>query len=133
MKMTQSEKARQQYRKMTQTPVTRLVLTLSVPTIISMLVSNIYNIADTYFVSSISTSASGAVGIVFALMAIIQAFGFMIGHGSGSLVSLSLGGKDIERAKKIASSAFFALISAHLQISSTEPSMPRVPVSTHRS
>ena len=102
--------AEQQYKKMTQTPVTRLVLTLSVPTIISMLVSNIYNIADTYFVSSISTSASGAVGIVFALMAIIQAFGFMIGHGSGSLVSLSLGGKDIERAKKLASSAFFAAL-----------------------
>ena len=63
MKATQSEKAEQQYKKMTQTPVTRLVLTLSVPTIISMLVSNIYNIADTYFVSSISTSASGAVGV----------------------------------------------------------------------
>ena len=110
MKATQSEKAEQQYKKMTQTPVTRLVLTLSVPTIISMLVSNIYNIADTYFVSSISTSASGAVGIVFALMAIIQAVGFMIGHGCGSLVSLSLGGRDVERAKRLASSAFFAAL-----------------------
>ena len=95
---------------MTQTPVTKLVLALSVPTVISMLVSNIYNIADTYFVSSIGTSASGAVGIVFALQAIIQAFGFMIGHGAGSLVSLSLGGKDVERAKKLASSAFFAAL-----------------------
>ena len=110
MKANASEKAEKQFRKMTQTPVTRLILTLSVPTVISMLVSNIYNIADTYFVSSISTSASGAVGIVFALMAIIQAFGFMIGHGSGSLVSLSLGGKDVERARTIASSAFFAAL-----------------------
>ncbi len=110
MKINQSEKAEQQFRKMTQTPVTSLVLKLSVPTIISMLVSNIYNIADTYFVSSISTSASGAVGIVFALMAIIQAFGFMIGHGAGSLVSMSLGGRDIELAKKLASSAFFAAL-----------------------
>ena len=110
MKTTQSERAEQQFRKMTQTPVTKLVLTLSVPTVISMLVSNIYNIADTYFVSSIGTSASGAVGIVFALMAIIQAFGFMIGHGTGSLVSLSLGAKDVELAKKLASSAFFAAL-----------------------
>jgi putative efflux protein, MATE family len=110
MKSNPSEKAERQFRKMTQTPVTRLIVSLSVPTVISMMVSNIYNIADTYFVSSIGTSASGAVGIVFALQAIIQAFGFMIGHGSGSLVSLSLGGKDIERAKKIASSAFFAAL-----------------------
>ena len=110
MNKNHSEKAEQQFIKMTQTPVTHLVLSLSVPTVISMLVSNIYNIADTYFGSSIGTSASGAVGIVFALMAIIQAFGFMIGHGSGSLVSLSLGAKDVERAKKIASSAFFAAL-----------------------
>ena len=107
MNSTQNEKAERQFIKMTQTPVTKLVFSLSVPTIISMLVSNIYNIADTYFVSSIGTSASGAVGIVFALQAIIQAFGFMIGHGCGSLVSMSLGAKDIERAKKLASSGFF--------------------------
>ena len=109
-KYSRSDSAEKQFDKMTRTPVTKLVLTLSVPTIISMLVSNIYNIADTYFVSSISTSASGAVGIVFALMAIIQAFGFMIGHGSGSLVSLSLGERNVERAKKLASSAFFAAL-----------------------
>lgn len=105
--MNQSEV---QFQKMTRTPVTRLVFSMSVPTVISMLVSNIYNLADTYFVSSIGTSASGAVGIVFALMAIIQAFGFMVGHGAGSLVSLSLGAKDIDRAKRIASSAFFAAL-----------------------
>ena len=110
MKTIQSEKSELQFNKMTRTPVTKLVLSLSVPTIISMLVSNIYNIADTYFVSSISTSASGAVGIVFALMAIIQAFGFMVGHGAGSLVSLSLGARNIEQAKKIASTAFFSAL-----------------------
>ena len=110
MKTHQAETTEQQFKKMTQTPVTRLVVSLSVPTIVSMLVSNIYNIADTYFVSSIGTSASGAVGIVFALIAIIQAFCFMIGHGAGSLVSLSLGAKDVERAKRIASSAFFAAL-----------------------
>ena len=97
-----------QYQMLTQTPVPRLVVKMSVPTVISMLVTNIYNIADTYFVSSIGTSASGAVGIVFALMAILQAMGFMMGHGSGSLISMKLGAKDVDAAKRLASTAFFS-------------------------
>ena len=76
----------QQFRKMTETPVEKLILSLGVPTIISMLAANIYNLADTYFVGTISTSASGATGVVFGLMAILQAFGFMLGHGSGTLL-----------------------------------------------
>lgn len=95
---------------MTETPVAKLVFQMSVPTVISMLVTNIYNLADTYFVSSIGTSASGAVGIVFALMAILQAVGFMMGHGSGSLISMKLGAKDIPAAKKLASTAFFTAL-----------------------
>lgn len=101
---------------MTQTPIPRLILSLSIPTVISMLITNIYNLADTYFVSRISTSASGAVGIVFALMAILQAVGFMLGHGSGSLISLKLGAKDISAAKRLASTAFFGAISIGLLI-----------------
>lgn len=89
----EQERARAQYRKMVQTPVDRLIITLAVPTIISMMVTNIYNTADTYFVSRLGTSASGAVGIVFALMAFYQAVGFMCGHGSGSFVSRFLGAK----------------------------------------
>lgn len=76
--------AEQQYNRMVKTPVSKLILSLSIPTIVSMLVTNIYNMADTYFVGTISTSASGATGIVFGLMAILQAFGFMFGHGAGS-------------------------------------------------
>ena len=71
----------EQYKKMTETPVAGLILSLAVPTVISMLVSAIYNSADAYFVSRIGTSASGAVGVVFSLMAIIQAIGFTIGMG----------------------------------------------------
>ena len=74
------------YRKMTEMPVNKLILSLCVPTVISMLITTIYNAADTYFVSKISVSASGAVGILFSLMAILQAFGFMCGHGSGSWI-----------------------------------------------
>ncbi len=95
-----------QYIKMAQTPVARLILTLAVPTIISMLATSIYNTADTYFVSRLGTSASGAVGIVFALMAFYQAVGFMCGQGSGSFVSRLYGEKKPEDAKVYGNSAF---------------------------
>lgn len=104
------------YEKMTKMPVQQLILSLSVPTTISMLVTNIYNVADTYFVSSIGTSASGATGIVFALMAIIQAFGFMLGHGAGSNISRKLGAKHIEEARIFASTSFFLSILCGLLI-----------------
>ena len=103
-----------QYRKMTETPVAKLIITLGIPTTISMLVTNIYNMADTYFVSTLGTSASGAVGIVFGFMAVIQAFGFMFGHGAGSIISRSLGKQDKEEAGKVASTSFFAAIIAGL-------------------
>ncbi|HKM22860.1 MAG TPA: MATE family efflux transporter [Lachnospiraceae bacterium] len=96
-----------QYNKMTQTPVSKLIIKLSIPTIISMLITNIYNMADTFFVSKLGTSASGAVGIVFALMAILQAFGFMFGHGSGSIISRRLGQRDTQSASRYASTGFF--------------------------
>ena len=92
---------------MTETPVRRLVIKLAVPTIISMLVSSIYNMADTFFVSQLGTSAAGAVGIVFSLMAIIQAIGFTIGMGAGNIASRKLGAKDDDEANKYASSGFF--------------------------
>lgn len=96
-----------QYKKMTETPVRRLIISLAVPTVISMLVSAIYNSADAYFVSRIGTSASGAVGVVFSLMAIIQAIGFTIGMGSGSIISRLLGEKKGDEAQEVASSALF--------------------------
>ena len=96
-----------QYEKMTKTPVQRLILTLSVPSIISMLITNIYNLADTAFVGRLGTSASGAVGVVFGFMAVIQAFGFMFGQGAGSILARALGGQDKENATKHASTGFF--------------------------
>ena len=80
-----------QRQKMLETPIHRLIPSLAAPTIVSMLVTSIYNMADTYFVSQINTSASGAVGVVFSLMAIIQAVGFTVGMGSGSIASRLLG------------------------------------------
>lgn len=97
-----------QFDKMTKTPVSRLVVALSVPTIISMLVTNIYNLVDTAFVGQLGNSASGAVGIVFGFMSVLQAVGFMFGNGSGSIISRLLGAKDGEQASKTASTGFFA-------------------------
>lgn len=97
----------EQYHRMIHTPVWKLILTLAIPTTISMLITNIYNMADTYFVSQISIAASGATGIVFALMAIFQAFGFMFGHGAGSNISRNLGQKRVDIAKMFCSTSFF--------------------------
>ena len=102
MSLTKSEL---QYIKMTETPVWKLVITLGIPTTISMLITNIYNMADTYFVSTLGKAAGGAPGIVFSIMAILQAFGFMFGHGAGSHVSRLLGAKDEERAGKFATTS----------------------------
>ena len=99
-----------QYQRMTQAPVGRLITSLAFPTVISMLVSAIYNMADTYFVAKLGTNAAGAVGIVFSLMAIIQAIGFTIGMGAGSWISRLLGAHQQAEASRVASSALFAAI-----------------------
>lgn len=113
----ESQAADLQFRKMTETPVNKLIFSLSVPTVISMLITMIYNMADTYFVSKISVSASGATGIVFGLMSIFQAFGFLYGQGAGSIISRLLGKKEIENAKQICSTAFFSSLTLGVIIS----------------
>ena len=99
-----------QFEKMTKTPVPKLILGLAAPTILSMLITSIYNLADTFFVGQLSTSASGAVGVVSSLMAIIQALGFMLGHGAGGIISRSLGNQDTHAATKFASTSFFTAL-----------------------
>lgn len=108
--MENKEQINAQYVKMTQTPVSKLILTLGLPTVISMLVTNIYNMADTYFVGTIGTSASGATGIVFGLMSILQAFGFMFGHGAGANIARKLGNHDVKAAKIYAATSFWCSI-----------------------
>ena len=99
-----------QYKRMIETPIPRLITTLSIPTVVSSLITVIYNTADTYFVSQIDKSASAAVGAVFSIMTIIQALGFGLGVGAGSLISRRLGAKDNAAADKYASSAFAASV-----------------------
>lgn len=105
--------------KMTDTPVPGLVLRLAVPSIITMMVSNLYNMVDTAFVGRLGTSASGAVGIVFGFMAIIQAFGFMFGQGGGSILSRALGAGNKERATLHASAGFLGSMLCGLLIAIT--------------
>jgi len=100
------------YDRMTKEPVSKLVIKLGIPTTISMLVTSVYNMADTFFVGTLGNSASGAVGVVFGLMAIIQAFGFMFGHGAGSIIARRLGAQDEESATNYASVSFFSALFA---------------------
>lgn len=109
--MQQEEK----YIYMTETPVPRLIGELAVPTIISMLVTSFYNMADTFFVGKLNTQSTAAVGIVFSVMAIIQALGFFFGHGSGNYISRRLGAKDFEEAAVMAANGFSSPFSAGLQ------------------
>ena len=108
--MASPDRSAEQFRKMTETPIPRLILGLAAPTILSMLITSIYNLADTFFVGQISTSASGAVGVVSSLMAIIQALGFMLGHGAGSIISRSLGSQNTDAATRFASTSFFTAL-----------------------
>ena len=91
-------------------PVSRVIPQLAIPTIISMLITSIYNMADTFFVSQLGTSASGAVGVIFSAMSIIQAIAFTIGMGSGTNVSQALGAGDEEKAQRYVSTAFFTAV-----------------------
>lgn len=112
MQQTQ-DKQTQKFMTMTQTPVKKLILKLAVPTMASMMITSIYNMADTFFVGQINdgsaaaTSATAAVGVAFPLMAVIQAFGFMFGHGSGNFISRALGSQKAEEAEKMAATGFF--------------------------
>lgn len=105
------------YNKMTKTPVPRLIIILGIPTTISMLITNIYNMVDTYFVGTLGESQQAATGILFTLQAIIQAIAFMFGQGSGTMVSKSLADKDVDEASEHVSTAFFTSLIFGLTIS----------------
>ena len=95
------------YDKMTKTPLTKLIVSLGIPTTISMLVTNIYNMVDTYFVGTLGESQQAATGILFTLQAVIQAIAFMLGQGSGTMVSKALANQKKEEASQYVSSAFY--------------------------
>ncbi len=97
-----------EFRRMTEAPVPGLVMSLALPTVLSQMITSIYNMADTFFVTGLGDSAVGAVSMVYALQSIIQAIGFGLAMGAGSLVSRRLGEKDDAGAARYASCAFFS-------------------------
>ncbi|HWQ51212.1 MAG TPA: MATE family efflux transporter [Terriglobales bacterium] len=105
--MARPKTSEDKYEQMINTPIKKLICQLAVPSIISMLITSVYNMADTYFVGKIGTSATGGVGVAFPLMMIIQAIGFTLGMGSGNRISRLLGQKEEEEAAKVASTGFF--------------------------
>ena len=111
------EKQEQKFHQMTEEPVSRLIGRLALPCIISMLVTAFYNMADTFFVGMLkSNSATGAVGVVFSMMAIIQAVGFFFGHGSGNFISRELGRQNFEEASNMAATGFFSALATGILI-----------------
>ena len=115
-KLSEEERERRQYQKMTKTPIPRLVVTLGIPTMLNMMVSSLYNLADTYFVSGLGEDATGAVNVVLSLMSLIQAIGFTFGMGGGSIISRLLGKRAQKEADEVSSSAFFAAFTAGMVI-----------------
>jgi len=107
------------YERMTKTPVSKLILKLGIPTTVSMLISSIYNMADTYFVGTLGESAQAATGVLFTLQAIIQGIAFMLGHGSGSFVSKELANRNIPKASMYISTALFTGTAIGLLIGAT--------------
>ncbi len=105
-----------QHRRMTESSVTGLVISLSIPTVLSQMITSIYNMADTYFVTSLGDSAVGAVSVVYALQSIVQAIGFGLAMGASSLVSRKLGQEENQSASKYASCAFYAALLAGLAL-----------------
>ena len=108
--------AQKKYELLTSGNVKTTICRLAIPTIISMLITSLYNVADSYFVSSLGSGAIGAVGVIFSLMAIIQACGFFFGHGSGNYISRKLGNKEYDDAKQMAATGYFLSISFGLLI-----------------
>lgn len=101
---------RDNYSFLTTAPVPKVIRTMALPTVISMLVTSIYNIVDAWYVGQLNTQATAAVGVVFPLMAVIQAVGFFFGQGSGTYISRKLGAKDVSSARVMASTAFFSCL-----------------------
>ena len=95
------------YTFLTQAPVHRVIGAMAIPTIISMLLTSMYNLVDTFFVGKINTQSTAAVGIVFSVMFFIQAFSFFFGNGSGNYISRQLGAQNTKDAEIMASTGLF--------------------------
>ena len=103
----------QQENKMGVMPVNRLILTMSLPMILSMLVQALYNIVDSMFVSRLSENALTAVSLAFPAQNLMIAVATGTGVGVNAALSRSLGERNFDRANKIADHAVFLAIASY--------------------
>lgn len=99
-----------QENKMGVMPINKLLLSMAVPIMISMLVQALYNIVDSYFVSKISENALNAVSLAFPAQNLMIAVGTGTGVGINALLSKSLGEKKQERANATAMNGLFLAV-----------------------
>lgn len=104
------------YRQMTGQPVKPLILKLCLPAVISNLVTTAYNLTDTFFIGQLGTAQSGAIGIAFSIMTVMQALGFFFGNGAGNSMSRELGKQNNERASRLLAVGFAGAVLSGLVI-----------------
>lgn len=100
--------------KMGTMPINKLLISMSLPMIISMLVQALYNVVDSIFVSQISENALSAVSLAFPIQNFMIAVGVGTGVGINALLSRSLGEKNFEEANKAASNGVFLAVLSYL-------------------
>lgn len=107
--MTELEREKQDYRKtmMLEEPLPKVITKMAVPSIVAFLITSIYNLADTYFVSALGTNATAAVSVNASLDQIIMMAGSMLAVGAASYISRLLGAKKDAKASRVLSTAFF--------------------------
>ncbi len=103
---------RTKFNDMTTKPIPRLVVSLAAPTIVSMIVTSVYNMTDTFYMGQVSTASTAAIGVAFPVMSVVQAFGFFFGHGSGNFISRRLGAGEVAIARRMAATGFYASLFA---------------------
>ncbi|TPF96020.1 multidrug transporter MatE [Bifidobacterium sp. UTCIF-39] len=104
------------YREMTASPIRPLILRLCLPAVISNLVTTAYNLTDTFFIGQLGTSQSGAIGIAFSIMTVLQAIGFFFGNGAGNSMSRELGKRNNERASRLLAIGFVGSVLCGLTV-----------------
>ena len=111
-----SIKTKDNYQLLTQAPIHKAIISMALPTMLIMLTTGLYNIADTFFMGKLSTQATAAIGVAFSMMFFMQAMGFFCGHGSGNYISRELGAKRKDHAERMASIGFLLSFSLGLSI-----------------
>ncbi len=92
------------------TPIPRLVTSMALPSIAAMIITSLYNLADTFFVSKLGTSATGAVGVNGSIDTIIMMASSLFAAGSASYTARLLGAGRVQRAREVLSTCYFATV-----------------------